>query len=60
MEEPELTLISSNDVSIAESDLEFFGQAESIKEKTENLSYVDHSEAISCPMVNILVLPPPQ
>ncbi|XP_077783122.1 centrosomal protein of 295 kDa isoform X2 [Podarcis muralis] len=50
MEEPELTLISSNDISIAESDLEFFGQAESIKEKTENLSYVDHSEAISCPM----------
>nr|XP_028581892.1 centrosomal protein of 295 kDa isoform X3 [Podarcis muralis] len=50
MEEPELTLISSNDISIAESDLELFGQAESIKEKTENLSYVDHSEAISCPM----------
>ncbi|XP_077783123.1 centrosomal protein of 295 kDa isoform X5 [Podarcis muralis] len=57
MEEPELTLISSNDISIAESDLEFFGQAESIKEKTENLSYVDHSEAISCPMQNREFLP---
>nr|XP_034971219.1 centrosomal protein of 295 kDa isoform X3 [Zootoca vivipara] len=50
MEEPELTLISSNDISIAESDLGFFEQAESRKEETENLPYVDHSEAISCPM----------
>ncbi|XP_033002017.1 centrosomal protein of 295 kDa [Lacerta agilis] len=57
MEEPELTLISSNDISIAESDLEFFGQAESRKEKTENLSYVDHPEAISCPMQSREFLP---
>ncbi|XP_061484825.1 centrosomal protein of 295 kDa isoform X2 [Rhineura floridana] len=49
MEEPELTLISSNDVSTAESDLEFFSQAKSRNGKTENLSYVDHSEVKTYP-----------
>nr|XP_060627092.1 centrosomal protein of 295 kDa isoform X1 [Anolis sagrei ordinatus] len=38
MEEPDLTLISANDISTAESDIELFIQTESGKEKSENLS----------------------
>ncbi|XP_062983214.1 centrosomal protein of 295 kDa isoform X2 [Elgaria multicarinata webbii] len=49
MEEPELTLISSNDISTAESDLELLNQADGGKEKSENLSYIDNSEVKSCP-----------
>ncbi|KAJ7320078.1 hypothetical protein JRQ81_019589 [Phrynocephalus forsythii] len=44
MEEPELTLISSNDISIAESDLTICSQTDSKKEKSENLSCGHHSE----------------
>ncbi|NXF89807.1 CE295 protein, partial [Eubucco bourcierii] len=43
MEEPELTLISSNDVSVAESDTEHTNQ-EKIKDKINNPACVDQSE----------------
>ncbi|NXP77495.1 CE295 protein, partial [Ramphastos sulfuratus] len=43
MEEPELTLISSNDVSVAESDIEHTNQ-EKIKDKINNPACVDQSE----------------
>ncbi|XP_060090921.1 centrosomal protein of 295 kDa [Heteronotia binoei] len=47
MEEPDLTLISSNDVSIASSDLELLKQRGSGTEETGRLSRRNHSE--SCP-----------
>ncbi|XP_050190040.1 LOW QUALITY PROTEIN: centrosomal protein of 295 kDa [Myiozetetes cayanensis] len=43
MEEPELTLISSNDISIAESDIGHINQ-EKIEDKIDNLARVDQSE----------------
>ncbi|NXL51633.1 CE295 protein, partial [Podilymbus podiceps] len=43
MEEPELTLISSNDISIAESDIEHTKQ-EKVKDKINNTACVDQSE----------------
>ncbi|NXF02718.1 CE295 protein, partial [Smithornis capensis] len=43
MEEPELTLISSNDISIAESDIEHITQ-EKTEDKTNNSASVDQSE----------------
>jgi len=44
MEEPELTLISSNDISVAESDIEH-GNQEKIKEdKVNNPVCVDQSQ----------------
>ncbi|NXN12143.1 CE295 protein, partial [Indicator maculatus] len=43
MEEPELTLLSSNDVSIAESDIEHTNQKK-IKDKINNPAHVDQSE----------------
>ncbi|KFV71631.1 Centrosomal protein KIAA1731, partial [Dryobates pubescens] len=43
MEEPELTLMSSNDVSIAESDIEHTNQ-EKKKDKISNPAHVDQSE----------------
>ncbi|KAJ6664917.1 hypothetical protein lerEdw1_005889 [Lerista edwardsae] len=49
MEEPELTLISSNDISTVESDLELFSQGDGKQGKTDNLSYRNHSEVKSCP-----------
>ncbi|KAH0625207.1 hypothetical protein JD844_033443 [Phrynosoma platyrhinos] len=50
MEESELTLISSTDVSTAvESDLELCIQTESGREKSENLSNTDHFEVKSSP-----------
>ncbi|XP_053164285.1 centrosomal protein of 295 kDa isoform X2 [Hemicordylus capensis] len=55
MEESELIMISSNDISTAESDLDLFHQADNRNEKTENLSYSDHSEVKSCPEVNLLM-----
>ncbi|XP_077197568.1 centrosomal protein of 295 kDa isoform X2 [Paroedura picta] len=51
MEEPELTLISSNDVSIAVSDLEPLNQAGSRTEATEQPSHRSHAEANSCPEI---------
>ncbi|KFV86071.1 Centrosomal protein KIAA1731, partial [Struthio camelus australis] len=44
MEEPELTLISSNDVSIAESDVERTSQEKTKEDKINNPACVDHSE----------------
>ncbi|XP_062830612.1 centrosomal protein of 295 kDa isoform X2 [Anolis carolinensis] len=49
MEEPDLTLISSNDISAAESDLELCIQTESGNEKSENLSNSDCIEVKSSP-----------
>ncbi|NXM35166.1 CE295 protein, partial [Oxyruncus cristatus] len=43
MEEPELTLISSNDISIAESDIEHINQ-EKIEDKIDNPARVGQSE----------------
>lgn len=56
MEEPELTLISSNDISTVESDLELFSQGDGKQGETENLLYRDHSEVKSCPKVKPLQL----
>uniref|UniRef100_A0A8B9PRG3 ALMS motif domain-containing protein n=1 Tax=Apteryx owenii TaxID=8824 RepID=A0A8B9PRG3_APTOW len=44
MEEPELTLISSNDISIAESDVEHTSQEKTKEDKISNLACVDQSE----------------
>ncbi|XP_066478490.1 centrosomal protein of 295 kDa [Tiliqua scincoides] len=49
MEEPELTLISSSDISTVESDLELFSQGDCKKEQNENLPYRDHCEIKCCP-----------
>lgn len=46
MEEPELTLVSSNDISIAESDTEQMNQERSSEGKTNNPACAD-SSAIS-------------
>ncbi|XP_054674059.1 centrosomal protein of 295 kDa isoform X3 [Grus americana] len=44
MEEPELTLISSNDISIAESDIEHTNQEKIKEDKINNPACVDQSE----------------
>lgn len=44
MEEPELTLISSNDISIAESDIEHANQEKMKEGKINNAACVDQSE----------------
>ncbi|NXU21698.1 CE295 protein, partial [Thalassarche chlororhynchos] len=44
MEEPELTLISSNDISIAESDIEHTNQEKIKEDKINNQACVDQSE----------------
>ncbi|XP_074937274.1 centrosomal protein of 295 kDa isoform X1 [Phalacrocorax aristotelis] len=44
MEEPELTLISSNDISIAESDSEYTNQEKIKEDKINNPACVDQSE----------------
>ncbi|XP_009957195.1 PREDICTED: centrosomal protein KIAA1731 homolog, partial [Leptosomus discolor] len=44
MEEPELTLISSNDISIAESDIECTNQEKNKENKINNPARVDQSE----------------
>ncbi|NXG57542.1 CE295 protein, partial [Hemiprocne comata] len=44
MEEPELTLISSNDVSVAESDIACTNQEKIKEDKISNPACVDHSE----------------
>ncbi|NXA37244.1 CE295 protein, partial [Eudromia elegans] len=44
MEEPELTLISSNDISIAESDAEHTGQEKAKEDKITNSARADQSE----------------
>ncbi|KAM6341968.1 centrosomal protein of 295 kDa isoform 1-T1 [Podargus strigoides] len=44
MEEPELTLISSNDTSIAESDIEHANQEKIKEDKINNPAHVDQSE----------------
>ncbi|XP_074996244.1 centrosomal protein of 295 kDa isoform X5 [Calonectris borealis] len=44
MEEPELTLISSNDISIAESDIEHTNQEKIKEDKISNPACVDQSE----------------
>lgn len=44
MEEPELTLISSNDISIAESDVEHTNQEKIKEDKINNPACVDQSE----------------
>lgn len=54
MEEPELTLVSSNDISIAGSDLEPLNQAGSRTEEMERLSHSNHSESKGCPEVHLL------
>ncbi|XP_053871621.1 centrosomal protein of 295 kDa isoform X2 [Malaclemys terrapin pileata] len=48
MEEPELTLISSNDISVAESDLEHISQEKKRKNKLDSLAYAGQSELKSC------------
>ncbi|NWT53772.1 CE295 protein, partial [Erythrocercus mccallii] len=44
MEEPELTLISSNDISIVESDTGHPNQEKTKEDATDNSAYVDQSE----------------
>ncbi|NXW18772.1 CE295 protein, partial [Circaetus pectoralis] len=44
MEEPELTLVSSNDISIAESDIEHTNQEKIKEDKIKNLACVDQRE----------------
>ncbi|XP_039351003.1 centrosomal protein of 295 kDa isoform X3 [Mauremys reevesii] len=44
MEEPELTLISSNDISVAESDSEHISQEKKRENKFDSLAYAGHSE----------------
>lgn len=44
MEEPELTLISSNDISIVESDIEHPNQEKIKKDAMDNPAGVDQSE----------------
>ncbi|NXQ93673.1 CE295 protein, partial [Sagittarius serpentarius] len=44
MEEPELTLVSSNDISIAESDIEHTKQEKIKEDKIKNLACVDQCE----------------
>ena len=44
MEEPELTLISSNDISIAESDIEHTNQEKIKEDKINHPACVDQSE----------------
>ncbi|KFQ05172.1 CE295 protein, partial [Haliaeetus albicilla] len=44
MEEPELTLVSSNDISIAESDIEHTNQEKIEEDKIKNLACVDQRE----------------
>ncbi|NXT50117.1 CE295 protein, partial [Pluvianellus socialis] len=44
MEEPELTLISSNDISIAESDIEHNNQEKIKEDKFNDPAYVDQSQ----------------
>ncbi|KFV41694.1 Centrosomal protein KIAA1731, partial [Tyto alba] len=44
MEEPELTLISSNDISVAESDIEHTNQEKSKEGKINNAACVDQSK----------------
>ncbi|XP_075775417.1 centrosomal protein of 295 kDa isoform X3 [Pelodiscus sinensis] len=48
MEEPELTLLSSNDVSIAESDCEHISQEKKRKKKLDSLAYSGQTELKSC------------
>ncbi|XP_073193227.1 centrosomal protein of 295 kDa isoform X5 [Lepidochelys kempii] len=48
MEEPELTLISSNDISVAESDSEHISQEKKRKNKFDSLAYASQSELKSC------------
>ncbi|XP_065437658.1 centrosomal protein of 295 kDa isoform X12 [Chrysemys picta bellii] len=48
MEEPELTLISSNDISVAESDSEHISQEKKRKNKLDSLAYAGQSELKSC------------
>uniref|UniRef100_A0A674K4S5 ALMS motif domain-containing protein n=2 Tax=Terrapene triunguis TaxID=2587831 RepID=A0A674K4S5_9SAUR len=48
MEEPELTLISSNDISVAESDSEHISQEKKRKNKFDSLAYAGQSELKSC------------
>nr|XP_032632496.1 centrosomal protein of 295 kDa isoform X2 [Chelonoidis abingdonii] len=48
MEEPELTLISSTDISVAESDSEHISQEKKRKNKFDSLAYVGQSELKSC------------
>lgn len=43
MEEPELTLVSSTDISIAESDTEHMNQKGSSEDKTNNPACADRS-----------------
>ncbi|NXC48365.1 CE295 protein, partial [Penelope pileata] len=49
MEEPELTLVSSNDISIAESDTEHVNQEKSRGDKKNNPACVDRSDLNVCP-----------
>lgn len=44
MEEPELTLISSNDISVVESDVEHANQEKSEEDKISNPARVDKSD----------------
>ncbi|NXK46578.1 CE295 protein, partial [Chauna torquata] len=44
MEEPELTLVSSNDISIAESDIDRMNQEKSEEDKISNPACVDNSD----------------
>lgn len=53
MEEPELTLISSNDISVAESDSEHISQEKKRKNKFDSLAYASQSELKSCSEVNL-------
>lgn len=54
MEEPELTLISSNDISIVESDMEHPNQEEIKEDAMDNPAGVDRSECNVFTKVSII------
>lgn len=57
MEEPELTLLSSNDITVAESDTDSIGQEEKRENEISTPACADQSEFKSCSEVNLDYLP---
>ncbi|OXB58977.1 hypothetical protein ASZ78_004381, partial [Callipepla squamata] len=56
MEEPELTLVSSNDISIAESDTEHMNQEKRSEGKTKDPACVDRSAISVLPEIRVNIL----
>lgn len=54
MEEPELTLVSSNDISIVESDIEHANQDKIKEDAVDNSACVDRSECNVYTQVSII------